>query len=300
MEALANRSVGPVGQGRKRSQADKLTDWYLEKLGRGLYLSEHETSSGACLRVTVCLFYLTIAVGTVWSSHFVGKQMHAVYWISPWPQVTLFVAMMSLAGSFMLLMRVRVVRHARFRALEGESNIRTVADTTKKRSRICDTSRIGLRPIVMISSVLAVFTVGLGLFTGIRGHFLTSALLENCSNFDAEDARKLEKTSDDLVRFQKSCQNGNQVARCPGFRKKFPTPSPYVDYLIHLQMLEGCTGFCRPNLDASLADRASRFSCAEVLGFRVRRVTMLVSMVGVFVGLCTAIIAMFLFDYEHL
>lgn len=230
-----------------------------------------------------------------------GRQVHVAFWVGLWPQVTLFVTTLALALAFLLLTRIRIIRYFRFQELREEPY--------NERPWRANTKLGRLKSMVLVSAFMALSSVGLGLMTGWQGVSTRDILRDDCSTLVEPRIRTMQEVSDRLVQFQKECHeeggNDTAVSECPGFRKKFKKPAPYVAYLLRLQKHESCSGFCAPTEPLVVkrkgqAKTDDQLSCAEVISEHVRFATLLVAVPCAAVGLILAIMAWFLFDYEQL
>jgi len=296
---------------------ERLHKWSNKKVATCLHLTDLETKHGALLRFVVALTYLTLAGGCAFVWYELGQQLHVVFWVGPLLQVALFVTTLALASSFLLLTRVRIIRYYRFQ----DVRVAGMAERGNPK-RNCDLQLGNLRPMVVISAALALIAVVLGLITIAWGLGIAATFSQPCS-LGPDSVRMLEKTSNELVSFQKACHKkegkDKVLTLCPGFHGQASsrdnvneasdaasnnTFSGYATYLFELEMHEGCTGFCEPTDSLSLKGRrkapVDKLSCADVVGEYIHRATLLVGVPSIVIGISSAIVAFFLFDYDNL
>jgi len=305
------------GKGKpKTGSRERLHEWSNSRVGYCLHLTDLETTPGSCLRFTVALLYLGLAMGILIVWYCIGQRLHVLFWLGVWPQIALFATMLALAASFLLMMRIRIIRFFRFQQLRDGIGRAGRHDTAKR-------TQIGrLRPMVVVSAALAMIAVVFGLVTIKEGLGISAALLHDCSGSAAvanisaavafsgsAEVQKLQAISERLVEFQKLChasdgQDKTLVSDCPGFRKKFTNQSSHVAYLVRLEDYEGCSGFCTPSDPIAFKGReqaiVGKLACAEVVGQHVRLATLIVSLPSIVIGLALVILAWLLFEYDHL
>lgn len=315
--------TSPGIRSTKSRPRQRLHDWSNAKVGNCLHLTDLESKYGTCLRIAAAMLYLGLALGAFVVLGQLGQRIHTVFWIGQWPHMTLFATMFALMVSFLLLTRIRIIRHYRYQDLRTH-------DDEGKAKRSCNTQFGRLRPMVYVSAFVALIAVGLGVATAVLGLDIAATLLNTCSrdalsSFGDSRAHKMQETSNRLVDFQRKClegrgQNNNEnvtVTDCPGFEKTFPPPSKqnvdekenhpstYVEYLLRLEKYDGCTGFCETAEPLTFGERKQspveeKFSCAQSIGHHVRFATLLVSVPSIIIGLALLAVSILLFEYEHL
>lgn len=286
------------------SGTGSLRAWSNDKLGKCLYMTDLETRQGACLRVSIAALYCGLAGGVILLWYFFRRRLHVVYWLGYWPQATMLVFMLALAGSFLLLTRVRIIRYCRFQRMRGDDDDKKMINTNTNMGR--------LRPMVLFSAALALAAVGFGLGTEIQVRSVEAELrqTEACSLSTNRRVHKMQETSDRLVKFEMACNERaatrTYMNECPGFDENFGESKQYVEYLLRLETQHDCTGFCKSTVPLYFEGRNhmlesdSNDSCAVAIANDVYAVSLLVALPSVVFGIFLCMLALSLYEYDYL
>lgn len=219
-----------------------------QKLNKYLAVTDLNTKKGYILRVLVAFLYFGWAVGSFFLCRMLGQHPPAVFWLGRWPHATLAVTMFAVATSFFLLVRVRIIRYYRVQEMRGSHN---------EKGGLTALGR--LRPMVVFSAVLGLAAGVVGAVTEYKAEDARSNLAAAC-HYPKENSAEtqelaMQNVSDSLVRFQRRCQilqtdDIKSINECQGFDQEFPESSSlalYVRYLMNLERLEPCVGWCYMN-----------------------------------------------------
>lgn len=254
----------------------------------------------------VGLLFLAVGGGILSRAHDVAADPHVRFWLGDLPLFSLFASLIAVALTFMLLVRIRLVKFLRSRERDDSKRAKQLKEGAR---REFEPSPSTLRVLVLLICKVALGTAGVGIASIYQGLSVAHVLDHHCG--EEGNSQQLEQTHGELAAVLGRCaafdgQPGS-LKLCPEFVSHFPGPQPLVDYLTRLETDIGCTGFCksdpplfRPKLSAAFARHPVRDRCAAVLGRDLRRTSCLVGVAGLVLGGMFLIGGTALFFYDHL
>merc|ERR1712060_532290 len=108
-----------------------------------------------------------------------------------------------------------------------------------KSLEFCNGPRM-VRGAITMNSLFALATIILGIVVLQRGVLRRVELHHRCRK-EGTLTRAIDDAHKDAVKLYNDCQKDRQntpLHMCPGFRKKFPDPSPYIDYLARMEYVD--------------------------------------------------------------
>jgi len=266
-------------------------------------LLTEETVQARCARAWFVISVLSVGAVLLAGENVCWRDVHMTFWLGTLPQVALLVAMLALASAFLFAVRIRLVTH--FRSVGR--------DTSGIRGRLgrhgmCEFSLCNVVVTVLMLGLLGLAAIAVGRLTITRGASVMDSLVSDCLRKDSASAA-INSVHGELRAFHAEClkttQRRTPVHRCPGFKRTFHDPSPYVDYLALMEFSWHCSGFCTKSralfvYQANVTRARAPQPCAHFVAHQVRRGSLLVGVPAVAIGAIVLIGALLLSCYDHL